>query len=71
MDYKVYQQEYDFLWSEIEKMSGVFRHKASSAVMSLAQGLLEDLMNGNEGRLALAGEEGCGKTLFFSYKKFF
>jgi len=67
VDYKVYQQEYDFLWSEIEKKSEVFRHKASSAVMSLTQGILEDLMHGNEGRLALAGEEGCGKTLCFAF----
>ena len=67
MDYKVYQQEYDFLWSEIEKKSDVFRHKASSAVMSLTNGILDDLVNGNEGRFALAGEEGCGKTLCFAY----
>jgi len=67
VDYKVYQQEYDFLWSEIEKQSDVFRHKASSAVMSLTNGILDDLMHGNEGRFALAGEEGCGKTLCFAY----
>ena len=67
MDYKVYQQEYDFLWSEIEKKSAVFRQKASSAVMSLTKGILEDLMNGNEGRFALAGDEGCGKTLCFAF----
>lgn len=67
VEYNLYQKEYEFQWNEIEKNSEFFRHKASSAVMSLAQGIIEDLMNGNEGRLALAGEEGCGKTLFFSY----
>ncbi len=63
----VYQQEYDFLWSEIEKKSAFFRQKASSAVMSLTKGILEDLMNGTEGRFALAGDEGCGKSLCFAF----
>lgn len=67
MDYRMYQQEYEFLWSEIEKKSDLFRHKASAAVMGLAQDLLENLMHGNEGRFVLAGDEGCGKTLCFAY----
>lgn len=67
VDYNVYQQEYEFQWNEIEKNSSVFRHKASMAVMSMANDILDNLINGTEGRLALAGEEGCGKTLLFSY----
>ncbi len=67
MSLEVYQKNYDFQWNEIEKNSDVFRHKASTAVMSMANGIFDDLANGTEGRVALAGEEGCGKTLLFSY----
>lgn len=67
MSLEVYQKNYNFQWNEIEKNSGVFRHKASTAVMSMANDILDNLMNGTEGRLALAGEEGCGKTALFSY----
>ena len=67
MSLEVYQKNYDFQWNEIEKNSDVFRHKASTAVMSMANEFVDDLMSGTEGRVALAGEEGCGKTLVFSY----
>jgi len=64
---EIYQKNYDFQWNEIEKYSDVFRRKASSAVMSMASGIFDDLVNGMEGRVALTGEEGCGKTLLYSY----